>query len=107
MQQCYCKFHQIINTGGVILFMKGSPSCPLCGKAADIYYLLQSVNLPCKTVDLSKEPLLCSYLHEKNHPVLDPYLYVNGKYVGNYETIIAMMNAGVLTFQNVLPLITY
>lgn len=107
MQQCDCKFEQIVHTNEMVLFMRGSSSCPLCGKGANVYHLLQRVEFPCKTVDLSQDPLLCAYLNEKHHPVLDPYLYANGKYIGNYETIIAMLNAGILTFQNFLPINAY
>ncbi|MDR1982710.1 MAG: hypothetical protein LBQ08_02855 [Holosporaceae bacterium] len=97
------RFERIISSDRTILFMKGTPSFPLCGLSGKICFLLKKSRLDFKTKDLLQDPELYIFLREKNSPSSVPYLYMDGKFMGGYDEILSMFNEGKLCLTGFIP----
>ena len=87
---------QIVDRNQVVLFMKGDRRFPICGLSADVCFMLKRCNLRFSAVNLLMNPNLALFLRLKHEPILAPYLYAGGKFVGGYETISTMFDSGLL-----------
>jgi monothiol glutaredoxin len=80
----------------ILLYMKGTPSFPMCGFSAATVNVLRDIGVPFKSVDVLAEPekrdAIKSY---SNWPTI-PQLYVNGKFVGGCDIIREMHAKGEL-----------
>ena len=80
----------------VLVYMKGTPSFPMCGFSAATVNVLRDIGVPFKSVDVLAEPekrdAIKSY---SNWPTI-PQLYVNGKFVGGCDIIREMHAKGEL-----------
>jgi monothiol glutaredoxin len=83
----HARFKRIIDANRIVLFMKGTPSLPLCGMSAIVYFALKKSNLEFETVDLLQDPELNYFLRKANSPACAPFLYMDGKFVGGYDEI--------------------
>jgi monothiol glutaredoxin len=86
------RFKEIININRVVLFMRGTPALPVCGLSGQIYFSLKKNKLEFETVDLLQDPELHYFLRKTNSPSRAPFLYVEGKFIGGYEELTAMLN---------------
>jgi monothiol glutaredoxin len=89
---CRVRFEKLIKSYKAVLFMKGTPSFPLCGLSGTICFLLKKNQLDFKAENLLQDPGLHVFLREKNSPSSVPYLYVNEKFIGGYDELMAMLN---------------
>jgi monothiol glutaredoxin len=87
----HIRFKRIVDTNRVVLFMKGTPSLPLCGLSATVYFMLKKSNLEFETIDLLQDPELNVFLRKMNSPACSPFLYMDGKLIGGYEEIMEKM----------------
>jgi monothiol glutaredoxin len=72
--------------------MKGTSSLPLCGLSGEVCHLLKQNKWKFKVVDLLQDPELCNFLQKINSPSCCPFLYVEEKFIGGYDEVIAMLN---------------
>ena len=85
-----------ISENDVILFMKGTPSQPMCGFSARTVAMLQSLGRPFAAVDVLPDPRIRQELSAiSNWPTI-PQLFVDGELVGGCDIVTEMYESGEL-----------
>ena len=81
----------------VVLYMKGTPSVPMCGFSATAVRVLQACNLPLFfSVNVLEEPEIREGVKVfANWPTI-PQLYIRGEFVGGCDIMREMYQAGEL-----------
>src|SRR2546428_4557592 len=66
----------------VVVYMKGTPSFPMCGFSAATVQVLREVGVPFKAIDVLAEPEKREAIKRfSNWPTI-PQVYVGGKFIG-------------------------
>ncbi len=90
------EIEQEIRDNTIVVYMKGTPSFPMCGFSAATVNVLRDIGVPFKAVDVLAEPekrdAIKSY---SNWPTI-PQLYVGGKFVGGCDIVREMHAKGEL-----------
>lgn len=85
-----------IRENKIIVYMKGTPSFPMCGFSAATVQVLEEIGVPFKAVDVLAEPekrdAIKSY---SNWPTI-PQVYAGGKFVGGCDIVREMHARGEL-----------
>ena len=80
----------------VLIYMKGTPSFPMCGFSAATVQVLREIGVPFKAVDILAEPEKRDAIKAfSNWPTI-PQVYVNGKFVGGCDIVREMHARGEL-----------
>jgi monothiol glutaredoxin len=80
----------------VLVYMKGTPSFPMCGFSAATVEVLREVGVPFKAVDILAEPEKRDAIKTfSNWPTI-PQVYVNGKFLGGCDIVREMHARGEL-----------
>lgn len=90
------QFSEIIKKDSVVLFLKGCANFPICGLSSTVSHILKKNKIPHSCVNLLGYPNLHKFLRDKYYPIVAPYLFVNSKFVGGFDEITALHNAGKL-----------
>lgn len=85
-----------IQNNEVVLFMKGSPSFPMCGFSAMATDILQSLNITFADVDVLKDDDLRQGLKIHSDWPTIPQLYVKGEFIGGCDILREMHGSGEL-----------
>ena len=81
-----------IATNKVILYMKGTPSFPMCGFSAATIEVLRAAGRPFAHVNILEDPEKREAIKAfSNWPTI-PQLYINGEFVGGCD-IVQDLNA--------------
>src|SRR5262245_30291790 len=76
-----------IHDNPVVIYMKGTPSFPMCGFSAATVEVLREIGVPFKAVDIlaesDKREAIKAY---SNWPTI-PQVYVGGKFVGGCDIV--------------------
>src|SRR5256885_8684484 len=68
----------------VVVYMKGTPSFPMCGFSAATVQVLREVGVPFKAIDVLAEPEKREAIKRfSNWPTI-PQVYVGGKFIGGW-----------------------
>jgi monothiol glutaredoxin len=91
------KIDGILSSGKVVLFMKGSPSMPMCGFSARTVEALQKAGAA-KIVgyDILRDAELRDGMKEFSQWPTFPQLYVDGKFVGGCDITMDLFESGEL-----------
>jgi monothiol glutaredoxin len=85
-----------IRDNKVLVYMKGTPSFPMCGFSAATVQVLREIGVPFKAVDILAEPEKREAIKVfSNWPTI-PQVYVNGKFVGGCDIVREMHSRGEL-----------
>lgn len=85
-----------IDSGDVILFMKGTPIFPQCGFSSMVVQVLTHMGVKFKGFDVLADDEVRQGIKEfSNWPTI-PQLYVKGEFVGGCDIIREMYEAGEL-----------
>src|SRR5438067_12798342 len=76
-----------IRENKVVLYMKGTPSFPLCGFSAATVKLLREIGVPLKAVDVRAEPEKREAIKVHSSWPTIPQLYVSGKFVARGDMV--------------------
>ena len=85
-----------INSGKVVLFMKGSKNFPQCGFSAQVVQILKQVGTEFRDVNILADPELRQGLKEHSNWPTFPQLYVDGKLVGGCDIVTSLYENGEL-----------
>jgi monothiol glutaredoxin len=85
-----------ISENDVILFMKGTPSQPMCGFSARTVGILQSLGRPFAAVDVLPDPRIRQELSAVSNWPTVPQLFVDGELVGGCDIVTEMYESGEL-----------
>jgi monothiol glutaredoxin len=91
------RIKHIIESGDVVLFMKGVPAAPQCGFSAAVVKILGELAVPFSSVDVLADFEVREGIKVfSNWPTI-PQLYVKGEFVGGCDIVREMFRAGELT----------
>jgi len=80
----------------VVLYMKGTPSFPMCGFSAATVEVLREIGVPFKAIDILAEPEKRDAIKTfSNWPTI-PQVYVGGKFIGGCDIVREMHARGEL-----------
>jgi len=85
-----------ISENDVILFMKGTPTQPMCGFSARTVAMLQSLGRPFAAVDVLPDPRIRQELSALSNWPTIPQLFVDGELVGGCDIVTEMYESGEL-----------
>ena len=85
-----------IRDNKILVYMKGTPSFPMCGFSAATVEVLREIGVPFKAVDILAEPEKREAIKVfSNWPTI-PQVYVNGKFIGGCDIVREMHARGEL-----------
>ncbi len=85
-----------IERSQVLIYMKGSPSFPMCGFSAATIEVFEELGVPYDTVDVLQDPEVREGIKQfSNWPTI-PQVYIGGKFVGGCDIIREMHASGEL-----------
>ena len=92
----FTQIQQEVDSGDVVLFMKGTPMFPQCGFSAAVVQALTLSGVKFKGVDVLTDPGVREAIKSfSNWPTI-PQLYVKGEFVGGCDIIREMYETGEL-----------
>ena len=81
----------------VVLYMKGTPSVPMCGFSATAVRVLQACNLPLFfSVNVLEEPAIRDGIKAYSNWPTIPQLYIRGEFIGGADIMREMYQSGEL-----------
>ena len=80
----------------VLVYMKGTPSFPMCGFSAATVKVLREIGVPFKAIDVLAEPEKREAIKVYSNWPTVPQLYVSGKFVGGCDIVREMHGRGEL-----------
>jgi monothiol glutaredoxin len=85
-----------IESGKVVLFMKGTKNFPQCGFSHQVVQILKQSGAEFRDVNILADPELRQGLKEYSSWPTFPQLYVDGKLVGGCDIVVSMHESGEL-----------
>ncbi len=85
---------QQIESERIVLYMKGSPSMPLCGFSARSIQLLQACGAEFTTVDVLADAATRQGIKDYSNWPTIPQLYIDGQFIGGCDIITTMHQSG-------------
>jgi len=80
----------------VVVYMKGTPSFPMCGFSAATVEVLREIGVPFKAVDILAEPEKRDAIKAYSNWPTIPQVYVGGKFIGGCDIVREMHARGEL-----------
>jgi len=80
----------------VVIYMKGTPSFPMCGFSAATVEVLREIGVPFKAVDVLAEPGKRDAIKTYSNWPTIPQVYVGGKFVGGCDIVRELHQRGEL-----------
>ena len=80
----------------VVLYMKGTPSFPMCGFSAATVKVLREIGAPFKAIDVLAEPEKREGIKAFSHWPTIPQVYAGGKFIGGCDIVREMHARGEL-----------
>lgn len=90
------RLQTIIDSGPVVLFMKGNRQMPQCGFSAQVVQILDSLLPAYTTVDVLADPEVRQGIKLYSSWPTIPQLYVGGEFVGGCDIVTEMYQSGEL-----------
>jgi len=85
---------QQISSKPVFIYMKGSPSMPMCGFSARSVEVLKAAGAEFGSFNILDDMNLFEELKKRNEWPTSPQIYVKGEFVGGCDIICEMFEAG-------------
>jgi monothiol glutaredoxin len=90
------RLEALVNSGPIMLFMKGTPDMPQCGFSANVVRILNHFSVSYNTFNILSDMDIREGLKQYSNWPTYPQLYVKGQLVGGNDIITEMMNNGEL-----------
>jgi monothiol glutaredoxin len=87
---------QEVKTNKVVVYMKGTPSFPMCGFSAATVQVLKEIGVPFKAIDVLAEPEKRDAIKAYSNWPTIPQVYVAGKFIGGCDIVREMHARGEL-----------
>ena len=87
---------ELVKGNPVVLFMKGTPSFPMCGFSARVVEILKSIEVPFEAVNVLADPAVREGVKAYSNWPTIPQLYVKGELVGGCDITVQLHSAGEL-----------
>jgi len=96
MSEIRQKIEGLLNQNKTVLFMKGSPSFPMCGFSARATAILQELGVPFESVDVLQDDEIRQGIKEYGNWPTIPQLYHNKELIGGSDIMMEMYETGEL-----------
>ena len=93
MSETDARIQSTIDENKIVIFMKGSPSFPMCGFSAATIEIFNAMEVPYETVDVLQDPEIREGIKVFSRWPTIPQVYVAGKFLGGCD-IVREMHAG-------------
>jgi monothiol glutaredoxin len=90
------KIDEQVKKNKIILYMKGTPSFPMCGFSAATIQVLDSYNVAYESVNVLDDPAIRDGIKRYSNWPTVPQLYINGEFVGGCDIVREMHVKGEL-----------
>jgi len=90
------KIDEQVKKHKIILYMKGTPSFPMCGFSAATIQVLDSYNVAYESVNVLEDPAIRDGIKRYSNWPTIPQLYINGEFVGGCDIVREMHAKGEL-----------
>ena len=90
------RIESIINSGPLIVFMKGTKLMPQCGFSNNVVQILNSLGISFDTFDVLSDMEIREGVKEYSNWPTIPQVYVKGEFIGGSDILISMYNSGEL-----------
>jgi monothiol glutaredoxin len=80
----------------VLVYMKGTPSFPMCGFSAATVAVLKEIGVPFKAVDVLAEPAKRDAIKTYSNWPTIPQVFIAGKFIGGCDIVREMDTKGEL-----------
>jgi len=97
MSDIHTTIENLVNSGDVVLFMKGDADQPQCGFSATVVRILDLVGVPFKDYNVLTNMEVREGIKEYSNWPTIPQLYVKGEFIGGCDIVREMYEAGELT----------
>ncbi|KAF0113905.1 MAG: monothiol glutaredoxin [Hyphomonadaceae bacterium] len=97
MSEIQATIEKLVNSGDVVLFMKGDADQPQCGFSATVVRILDLIGVPFKDYNVLTNMEVREGIKEYSNWPTIPQLYVKGEFVGGCDIVREMYEAGELT----------
>ncbi len=89
--------HDHVTSNPIMLYMKGTPSMPMCGFSARVVGILQEEGVNFSSVNVLDYPSIREGVKQYAEWPTIPQLYVGGEFVGGCDIVISMAESGELS----------
>ncbi|MEW6272106.1 MAG: Grx4 family monothiol glutaredoxin [Thermodesulfobacteriota bacterium] len=90
------RIREAIERNRIVIYMKGTPSFPMCGFSAATIEVFEELGVPYETVDVLKDPEIREGIKRfSNWPTI-PQVYINGRFIGGCDIVREMHANGEL-----------
>ena len=86
----------LVKSNRLVLFMKGSPSSPMCGFSAKAAGILTGYDRPLTHFNVLSDPEIRHEIKEYSQWPTIPQIYVNGEFLGGSDILRQMHDSGEL-----------
>jgi monothiol glutaredoxin len=90
------KIDEQVKKHKIIVYMKGTPSFPMCGFSAATIEVLDSYNVPYESVNVLEDPVIREGIKRYSNWPTIPQVYINGEFVGGCDIVREMHANGEL-----------
>jgi monothiol glutaredoxin len=80
----------------VVLFVKGTPSMPMCGFSKGVMDVFQSLGVTYKTYDVLEDSLIREGVKQFTQWPTIPQIFIKGEFIGGYDIVKEMYQKGEL-----------
>lgn len=95
-QDVLAQIAEQVKTNKIIVYMKGTPSFPMCGFSAATVQVLDSYNVPYESVNVLENPAIRDGIKSYSSWPTVPQVYINGEFVGGCDIVREMHASGEL-----------
>jgi monothiol glutaredoxin len=96
MSQANARIDEIVKSGEVVLFMKGTALFPQCGFSSRAVAILDHLGVKFETFDVLQDPEVRQGIKAYSDWPTIPQLYVKGEFLGGSDIMMEMYEAGEL-----------
>ena len=96
MNDVFAEIEREVRENKVLIYMKGTPSFPMCGFSAATIEVLRELGVPFKAVDVLAEPEKRDAIKTYSKWPTIPQVYVGGKFIGGCDIVRELHERGEL-----------
>jgi monothiol glutaredoxin len=96
MTDVFADIDREVRENKVLIYMKGTPSFPMCGFSAATVEILRELGVPFKAVDILAEPEKRDAIKTYSKWPTIPQVYVGGKFIGGCDIVRELHTRGEL-----------
>ena len=96
MSDIDARIQTTIDENKIVIFMKGSPSFPMCGFSAATIEVFNALEVPYETVDVLQDPEIREGIKVFSRWPTIPQVFIDGEFVGGCDILRQMHSDGEL-----------